>query len=323
MSGLVLERLQIGYGPQCLLHEASAELPESRLTCLLGPNGVGKSSLLRTLCGMQAAQAGQVLLAGRNVATMPARERARQLAVVLTDRILAGALSVRELVALGRQPHTGWRGRLSNEDETIIEDALTATDAQSLAERDLSDLSDGERQRAMLARALAQSPQVLVLDETLAFLDLPRRVQTIALLRQLAKERNIAVILSCHDLELALRWSDHLWVLPGDTRLCQGAPEDLALDGTLETAFSGEGLHFDLEAGGFTLPPIPSGRSLRILGEGARVRWLMRAMQRMNWMPDDAATDAVEVLDTGWRWQSASGQRDFSSLGEMIKAMSA
>ena len=176
MSALVLERLQIGYGTQILLREASVRLPESRLTCLLGPNGTGKSSLLRTLCGMQAAQAGKVLLAGCDMATMPARERARQLAVVLTDRILAGTLSVRGLVVLGRQPHTGWRGRLSDKDEAIVEDALAATDARSLAERDVSDLSDGERQRAMLARALAQSPQVLVLDETLAFLDLPRRV---------------------------------------------------------------------------------------------------------------------------------------------------
>lgn len=109
------------------------------------------------------------------------------------------------------------------------------------------------------------------------------------------------MILSCHDLELALRWSDYLWVLPGDARLCRGAPEDLALDGTLETAFSGEGLHFDLEAGGFTLPSKPSGRSVRILGGGTRVRWLIRAMQRMNWTPDDAATDTVEALDAGWR----------------------
>ena len=242
---LAPDQLVIGYGARRVAGPIDTTLSGGEFACLLGPNGAGKSTLLRTLSGMQPPLAGRVRIAGEDLSRLGARERARRLAVVLTDRTATGLLTAQELVALGRLPHTGWNGRLGPQDHAAIESALRAVGSEDFAGRLVSDLSDGERQRIWLARALAQEPRVLLLDEVLAFLDLPRRVKTMQLLGRIARERQIAVLLSCHDLELALRDADRLWLMMPDGTMCVGDAETLSNDGSLDQAFANEGVRYD------------------------------------------------------------------------------
>ena len=210
---------------------------------LLGPNGAGKSTLMRTLAGMQKPLRGQVCLGKDDLHRLPPDQLAKRLAIVLTERVDVGNLSAYALVGLGRHPYTDWRGTLTANDEAIVRWALTAVGASELAARPLDELSDGERQKVMIARALAQEPQVLILDEPTAFLDLPRRVELMRLLVNLAYTTKRAILLSTHDLELALRVADRLWLLPTGGPLLDGMPEELALNGTLAAAFASEGVN--------------------------------------------------------------------------------
>lgn len=203
------------------------------LTVLIGPNGAGKSTLLRTVAGLQPALGGSVSLDGTDLATEAIAGRARRVAVVLTDRVQVGLLTGRELVALGRYPHTGATGLLREVDHAAIDGALAAVQAGHLAERRMHELSDGEQQRLLVARALAQQTPVLLLDEPSAFLDVSARVGLLGLLRRLARTEHQAVLLSTHDLELALRLADRVWLIDRDRHLRTGTPDELIRSGAI------------------------------------------------------------------------------------------
>ncbi|MGH3696990.1 MAG: ABC transporter ATP-binding protein [Pseudonocardiaceae bacterium] len=224
----VAEGLSVGYrsGRRCtaVLDGLDLELTSGSFTCLLGPNGSGKSTLLRTFAGMQRPLGGKLTLFGEDIARLRPRQLARRLGVVLTDRVTVGALSVTDLVELGRYPHRGWDGRPGENDAAIVQWAIDITGTQPLAHRDVDELSDGERQRVMIARALAQEPAMLLLDEPTAYLDVSRRVELTALLRSLAAETGKAVLCTTHDLELALRAADRIWLLDPDGTVIEGAP---------------------------------------------------------------------------------------------------
>lgn len=293
-----------------------------QLTCLLGPNGSGKSTLLRTLAGMQAPLAGRADLCGDPVDALPARERARRLAVVLTGAVDIGILRATDLVALGRHPHTGWDGRLRALDRAAVRWALDAVDATPLADRDVATLSDGERQRIMIARALAQQPRLLALDEPTAYVDVPRRMELTALLRDLARECTLGVLMTTHDLELALRTADVLWLIEpledGTRRMHVGAPEDLALSGAVGRAFASDGAHFDLDRGRFVPSLAPLGR-VRIDGRGPEAGWAARAVEREGLVVDPGASELVVTALGGGRWrvEGAGETTEHGSLGEV------
>jgi iron complex transport system ATP-binding protein len=281
-------------------------LRRGELVCLLGPNGAGKSTLMRTLAALQSPLAGRILLNGRETAKIPPRDLARELSVVLTDRVSVGMMDVYALVSLGRQPHTDWTGRLRERDHVIIRESLQAVGADVLATRQIAELSDGERQRVMVARALAQEPAVMVLDEITAFLDLPRRVDVMRLLRDLARRQRCAVLLSTHDLDLALRTADRVWLLGRDGVLRLGAPEELVLSGAFEHTFEGEGIVFDREQGAFLLASTPiSEVSLR--GDGVATAWTIRALERLGFRvrrgavadtSGTAVTAHIDIIET-------------------------
>ena len=241
--------LSIGYGKkgttEALASGLDLTLRAAEFVCLLGPNGAGKTTLLRTLSGALPPVAGDIRLQGSNLSKIPPRERAHQISVVLADRISAGMMDARSLVALGRHPYSGWLGRLDRKDYDCIAWALEIVGASKLAERPIAELSDGEQQKVAIARALAQEASILLLDEPTAHLDLPNRIETMALLQQLSHERNLSILLSTHDLELALRQADRLWLLGSDGTLWQGSPEKLARDGALAEVFSHEALSWE------------------------------------------------------------------------------
>jgi iron complex transport system ATP-binding protein len=306
----------------------STSLQTGELVCLLGPNGAGKSTLLRTLAGMQPPIAGEVKLLEDDIYKLPPQELAKRLSLVLTEKIDVGMLSAYALVTMGRYPYTDWWGKLSSEDENIINWAIKSVGAVNLAQRNVSELSDGERQKIMIARALAQSPMVMLLDEPTAFLDLPRRVEIMQLLRQLARDTNQAILLSTHDLDLALRLADKIWLLGNNGILHVGAPEDLILSGAFADTFRSEGVEFNIFSGEFNLN-IPYKGEVKLIGEGVAAIWTIRALERVGFtvlQGGKSAQITVEVISSPqevfWKVRKYKAVSTYYSLYEVIKFLS-
>ena len=323
---LTTQQLSIGYATGRRLHVVASDLNLSllagELVCLVGPNGAGKSTLMRTLAGMQSPLAGQVRLLGDDVHRLDAKELARRLSIVLTERTDVGLLSGYGLVALGRHPYTAWHGQLSAYDEAVINWAVDAVGAQDLAARPVSELSDGERQKIMIARALAQEPALMLLDEPTAYLDLPRRVEIIQLLRSLAHTTQRAILLSIHDLDLALRSADRIWLIGSDGQLVEGAPEDLVLSGAFEAAFLSEGVRFDQMTGSFRLVN-RSTRRIRLQGEGASLIWTQRALERHGYQIHADAELLVEASAGGWRLTGPGETLEFEQIYALLQVLEA
>ena len=240
--------LSIGYvlkrGRKRLIHSGlDLELAHGELTALLGRNGAGKSTLLKTLCGLLRTLEGDVLVAGRKIGDYSAQELSSQIGVVLTEKTQTGGITVYELVSLGRYPYTGFFGTLREEDHQAVRTAIAAVGIVEKQESYLDELSDGERQKAFIAKALAQECPIIILDEPTAFLDVTSRFDTMTMLKELAREQNKAILLSTHDLEMALRLSDRLWLLnststdPSLPQLLCGTPDQFSADGTLGRFF--------------------------------------------------------------------------------------
>lgn len=228
------------------------ELKRGELVALLGPNGAGKSTLLRTLSSSLQPLSGNVFYSGRLLKNISQRDLSRKISVVLTDHTQAGGLTVSELVSLGRQPYTGFFGRLKARDLRLVDEAINSVGLSFKSNSYMAELSDGERQKAMIAKALVQETDVLLLDEPAAFLDVASKLELMALLRQIAVERNCAVLFSSHDVEQALTLSDKLWLMSRDGLLC-GGTEDMVLQGHLSDLFRSDNVRFDLGSGVYRL----------------------------------------------------------------------
>jgi iron complex transport system ATP-binding protein len=323
---LAARALTIGYpaarSPKLIAGPLEFALHAGELVALLGPNGAGKSTLLRTLAGLQAPLAGSVLLQEKDLSALSTTERARQLSIVLTDRIEAGGLTVLELVRLGRHPHTGWLGGLSAHDEAQVQAALVATGTTAFAPRRVDELSDGERQKVLLARALAQDTPIILLDEPTAHLDLPNRVALLRLLHRLARDTQKAILLSTHELDLALQAADRLALLTADGQLHLGTPEDLVLAGTFATAFAREGLAFDAATGTFPLHQ-SRGPAVRLTGSGPASFWTRRALERAGYTLSDGPTALAEVAvqgaDGAYHWTLSEAGR--SNSGDTVAGL--
>ena len=246
METIVLEHLTIGYKAKVVATDLQATLQAGEFTCLLGPNGVGKSTLLRTLSGFLQPLKGCVLLNNKDISTLKPHERSRQISVVLTTKVDAENITVTELVSMGRYPYTGFFGSLNDADCQIVDEAMAMVGITPLKSRLIHTLSDGERQKTMIAKALAQQTPVIYLDEPTAFLDFPSKVGMMQLLRRLAHELNKTILLSTHDIEQALQVADRLWLLDNG-RLHVGTPRELAEKGTLGHFIEQGKITFDTE----------------------------------------------------------------------------
>lgn len=303
---LQCQNLTIGYPQRAVYQDLTLSFFAGELVCLLGPNGAGKSTLMRTLAGMQAPLAGHVCLLGDDIQQLDVRDIAQRLSIVLTERLTPAFMTGYELVALGRHPHTDWTGAFTRTDHEMVHWAVAAIGAQDLARRPLHQLSDGERQKLMIARALAQDPQALLLDEPTAFLDLPRRVEAMHLLRQLAHQHQRCILLSTHDLDLALHYADRICLMPKGGTLQLGAPEDLVLNGAFAQAFASDEVYFDSQMGAFRSHQ-QYERQIELVGLGLRAQWTQRALERAGYQIGSQASLAVHVTSTEWQVQPASG----------------
>ena len=245
-----LDNISIGYGSIVVADGINAKLNSGQLTCLLGANGAGKSTLLRTLSAFQPALAGSITYDGRELDDFTPQERARLIGVVLTERSKMEYMSVRDLVAMGRMPYTGFWGGMNDDDRKIVKVGIMA-----LADRLVDTLSDGERQKVMIAKALAQQTPVIYLDEPTAFLDFPSKVETMQLLLTLCHDMQKTVFLSTHDVEIAIQMADSCWVMEtgdgcsvlGVGGLHIGTPRELAEQGIISRFVERPGVVFDKE----------------------------------------------------------------------------
>jgi cobalamin transport system ATP-binding protein len=323
--------LAVGYRSRqtlnVILEALNVSVRGGELVCLLGTNGTGKSTLLRTLARIQPALAGPVKIEGRNLQQFTQIELARRLGIVLTERPMVGALSARRLVELGRYPYWDWSGRMTAQDHDVVNWAIESVGADHLASRDVMSLSDGERQRFMIARALAQEPSILLLDEPTAFLDVPSRVELMGLLRRLAREEQLAVVVSTHDLELALRMADTIWLVSPEKKLHAGTPEDIILAGNVAEAFQAESIRFHPEERAFRL--VSGSRGCAVVhGDGLHALLAAAVLEREGYEVVTDGPDAmrITIASGSTQWEVAVGGAhhkgdNFATLAELARKL--
>lgn len=231
-------------GACCVASDLNATALPGTLTCLIGHNGTGKSTLLRTIARLQQSIDGRVLIGDNDISTLKPIHLSRMLSIVLTSRPDVRNMTVEELVALGRAPYTGFWGRLSADDRRIVRHSIESVGITAMAERRVCTLSDGEMQKVMIAKSLAQQTPVILLDEPTAFLDFPGKIDLMLLLQRLAHEERKTIILSTHDLETALQTADRLWLLANGA-LHDGTPHELADRGFIDEYIGRKNVKFD------------------------------------------------------------------------------
>lgn len=314
---LKTHQLSIGYSGKSLHYlfkDLEVSLVAGQLVCFMGPNGIGKSTLIRTLAGLQKPLSGSVnISSGLN-------EAPRQVAVVLTDRITASNMTVYELITFGRYPYLDWSIKLSQEDKLLISRAIAEVHIQHLVDKKLYELSDGQLQMAMIARALTQDTPVILLDEPTAHLDLNNRVEIMKLLRKLARAMNKAILVATHDLDLALQTADRIWLTGTQQNILTGIPEDLVLSGVFDDIFQFKG--FDLRTGKILHEPYRDIK-VQLTGTGYEYLWTRNALERNGIEVTDAGNGhriVVQRHDNSFVW-TLDTDRSFSSLSTLLEQL--
>src|SRR5258706_6650934 len=283
-SPLQARNLSVGYrlrqSDNVLFEGINLSLLTGNLTCFMGPNGIGKSTLIRVLAGLQMPLSGEI--------TIPDE---KNIALVLTDKISATNMTVYDLVSYGRYPYIHWGISFSQNDHKVIEKSIEEVQIRSLANKKIEELSDGQLQLAMIARALAQETPVLLLDEPTAHLDLNHRVEIMKLLLNLARKKNKAILVATHELDLALQTADQIWLAAHDKKIKTGIPEDLVLDGSFDDIFQFKG--FDLKTGKIQ-HLLHQHQSISLLGDGYEFLWTKNALEREGFsISEDGLTVAL------------------------------
>lgn len=302
--------------------DLNTELFKGEITCLLGPNGCGKSTLIRTLAGFQKPLSGDVFIDEKPVQKYAVGDLAEKIGVVLTGQVFVGHMTVYDMVAFGRSPYTGFLGRLGKKDHDAIRKAIDDTGINQLANRNFAELSDGERQKVMIAKSLAQQTPVILLDEPTAFLDFPSKVEILQLLREAAWKHQKAVLLSTHDLNLAISFADKIWLMARDKTLETGIPEDLVLDGQVGRFFDRPHTSFDIHSGNFEFSSKKAG-SVFLEGSGLKYQWLLKALIRKGYEVSEDQEKPVKILvEDGKFHLSYKNQKiEFYTIDEVLNQL--
>jgi iron complex transport system ATP-binding protein len=318
--------LNIGYraesGDKVLGVSLNLKLEKGKLVALLGPNGSGKSTLIRSISGLLSILGGSIFIEGDSIDNLSRNKRAQKISVVLTDSINTVGLSVFEVVSYGRFPYTNWLGKLVDNDIKIIEESLKLVDMLDYINRKINTLSDGERQRVMIAKALAQQSDIVILDEPTAHLDLVNRVEMMKLLRKLAHEQNKAILLSTHELDLAMQSADILWLMSNNQSISVGAPEDLILNNAMQQVFAKSSVDFDHLSGMFKIRHDLKTQMSFKCDDAQVALWTKKALEKIgiDLIKEANNQNAIQYLSTSKLWNvTINGvEGRFSSLGELI-----
>ncbi len=326
---LKINSLVIGYSAgtkkeKVLMAPVDLDVREGEMVSLMGPNGIGKSTLLRTIACLHDRISGKILLSGMPLESYSAKELARRISFVFPGVAAVYNMTVHELVSLGRFPHTNWLGRLSARDTEIVKDSINSVGLYNHINDRIGELSDGERQRVMIARALSQDTKLMLLDEPTAFLDLPNRYELISLLRNLSDRQNKSVIFSSHDIDIAIRETDKVW-LAGKKGIVQGSPEDLALNGKFEGLFPDSELTF-VQDEGFYKYPVRTRMRIKLNGEDIYYYWTERALNRLGIRAEpEAITPSVTIINAEgrktWVYESSVTRKQFTDLYSLVLYM--
>jgi iron complex transport system ATP-binding protein len=324
-----LKDLSIGYqkGKEqlCILKDLNAVLHKGELVCLVGENGVGKSTLLRSISGVQHPLSGKILINQKPLKAFSSLELAKTISLVLTDRIYAGNLTVREIVALGRHPYTNWLGNLDKEDYIKVDWSLEITGTQHLQDQLIGELSDGQFQKTLIARALAQDSDIIILDEPTAHLDLTNKIIILKLLKDLASNTGKSILMATHELELSLQIADNIWMAFKNDLLVAGTPEDLVLNGSFNKMINHESIHFDDSHGRFIIKN-KTDKFYALAGEKV-VHFLTRnALHRNGWaITDDTVNVSIQItkVKSGFTWNiDHNNRKDIAySIEELLKIL--
>lgn len=293
------------------------------LIAVIGKNGAGKSTLLRTIIGLQPAIEGKIFHEGKDILEYSRLELARKVGYISTEIVRADKMNVYDLVSLGRYPYTNWTGRIDSENHNRIIEALENSGMAAFHSRFIGELSDGERQRAMIARILAQDTGLMVMDEPTAFLDIGSKFEILHLLHNLAKTTGKTIIFSTHDLQMALSQADKIWLLK-DKRLVEGAPEDLMIQGEFDHIFDSSPAHYNSDQGTFTFIEEEQG-NIYVEGEGILRHWTEKAVNRNGFAVSREKTDRYIIVPSGdcknWRLVEGQTVKEFSSVYELAGAI--
>jgi iron complex transport system ATP-binding protein len=318
-----LENLSVGYEqpggtPLEILKGINFSATQGEMVALIGCNGIGKSTLLRTLAGFQNYFSGKIKINNSELSQLGAKEMARIMSFVSTENIRVANMTVFDLVAFGRFPYTNWVGRLTENDRREVDEAIEKVGLRGFENRQITRISDGERQRAMIARAVAQDTPVIFLDEPTAFLDVSNKYEIFHLLQVLTKERGKTIVLSTHDLNIALREVDKLWIVT-EEGTCQGAPEDAVLNGWLGQLFKNEHIGFDLQEGEYFFKKEFKAK-VKVEGEGLPMIWTLRALNRLGYqIVIKAEPDFfVKIQENSWLLKTKKETAIFQSIYDLL-----
>jgi iron complex transport system ATP-binding protein len=317
---LTTDQLSVGYGEHTLFEHINLTLYTGELVCFMGPNGIGKSTLIRTLTGLQKPLSGGVQILEPTSLPSIAAKTNHLVAIVLTERVTAQNMTVEELVTFGRYPYLDWNIHLEKFDTEMITYAIGQVNITHLRKKRLFELSDGQLQLTMIARALAQDTPLIVLDEPTAHLDLNNRVEIMKLLRHLSHNLNKAILLATHDLDLALQTADRIWLTGNDKNIIDGIPEDLVLNGSFDSIFQFKG--FDLRTGK-VLHEAYRTKGVRLEGAGYSFLWTKNALER-NGFAVDTGSDLLQIevhqSDSKTYWILQDHGR-FETMSDLLKAL--
>ncbi len=326
-SILEISNLTIGYfygkRKKIILDRINLTLEKGNLVCMLGENGVGKSTLLKTISRVIPPLSGEIFIDGHSLQHIRQKSLAKNISVVLTGGQKPGILKVREMVALGRYPYTGWGGGLSAEDHDKIDWALNLTNVNHLADESIATLSDGQLQKVMIARALAQDSDIMILDEPTAFLDVNNRLEIMHLLKMLAWETKKAILVSTHDLDSAFHTADQLWLATCCLPITTGCPEDLIVEGEIQNLFDHEAFVFDQQSGRFKTD-FKSIRQIDLQGAHDKYYlWTKSGLERIGYeVVKSGSTLKLSIESNGnapiWRLEDDDKLHNFSAIGELI-----
>ncbi len=312
-SLLETKNLSVGYPGQSipLFERQNLALYAGELVCFMGPNGIGKSTLIRTLAGLQKQIEGSIYIHTDNA------ELQQQIAVVLTDKITTPGMTVYELVTFGRYPYLNWNISLREDDLRIIDEAIDQVNIRNIISKKLYQLSDGQLQMVMIARALAQTTPIILLDEPTAHLDLNNRVEIMRMLRNLARKTNKAILIATHELDLALQTADYIWLAGNQKNIITGIPEDLVLNGSFDDIFRFKG--FDLRTGKVK-HEVSRSRTIQLTGNGSEYLWTRNALERNGFeivQHNGETTVNIEQNDSTYVW--TAGDNRYTSLQGLLK----
>ena len=312
---LQANNLNIGYQDGSKTHlvagPLNAKLNKGELACIMGPNGIGKSTFIRTIAGLQNPFSGAVVINKVNIHQVQNKERAKLLSVVLTGRPTSNFMTVRDLVELGRYPHTNWQHALGANDKLIVDRAIEAVGLVSESEKLVAELSDGNAQKAMIARALAQDAELIVLDEPTVHLDLRNKLMVLQLLAELSREYNKSILLASHDLNMMSQLADKLWLFQED-KIIIGIPEDLMNNGIVEEVLGTEE---------YSPPSAKVKLAVTIQGNSAMTYWLGHALKRKGYSLTGAADLLINARDDGFEINNGKKQEVFSSIEATLDAL--